>query len=136
MVTITLDYQGEMHCQAVHGPSGNAIQTDAPLDNQGKGEAFSPTDLVAAALGSCMLTVMGMKAQSLGIELSGASAQVVKEMSAAPRRIARLAVTITVPLDLPEASRASLERAALGCPVHRSLSPETEIPVVFEWGAD
>ena len=137
MVTITLDYQGELHCRAVHGPSGTFIETDAPVDNQGKGEAFSPTDLVAVALGSCVLTTMGIKAQSMDIELAGASAQVIKEMSAGPpRRIARLTTTIRIPLDLPERSRASLERAALGCPVHRSLSPEIEIPVEFVWGPD
>ncbi len=135
MVTTTLEYQGALHCKATHGPSGNAIATDAPLDNQGKGEAFSPTDLVGAALGSCILTVMGIVAQNNGVDMKGATATVEKEMANAPlRRIARLAVTINMPAGVAEADRKRLEHAALTCPVHKSLNPEIDMPVVFNWG--
>src|SRR5208283_5281130 len=98
MVAIQLEYQGDLHCKAVHGPSGAELSTDAPVDNQGRGESFSPTDLVATALGSCMLTVMGILARTLGIDIAGAKASVEKEMtSAAPRRIQSLKVRIEMP---------------------------------------
>src|ERR1700761_299735 len=98
MVAIELQYQGDLHTKATHGPSGAELTTDAPKDNQGRGESFSPTDLVATALGSCMLTVMGIMARTLDVDIAGATATVEKEMAAAPsRRIARLAVTIHVP---------------------------------------
>lgn len=134
MVAIELEYQGELHCRAVHGPSGSELNTDAPKDNQGRGESFSPTDLVATALGSCMLTIMGMMARTLGIDLVGARATVEKEMtSEPPRRIARLAVKIHVPQQLSAENQAKLERAAHTCPVHKSLHPEIQIPIEFTW---
>jgi putative redox protein len=92
MVTMQFEYQGDLHCRAVHGPSGTELNTDAPTDNQGRGESFSPTDLVATALGTCMLTVMGIAARTLNIDIAGTKATVEKEMTTAfPRRIARLA---------------------------------------------
>src|ERR1700760_4476107 len=98
MVAIQLEYQGELHSKAVHGPSGTELNTDAPKDNQGRGESFSPTDLVATALGTCMLTVMGIMARTLNLDIAGTTARVEKEMTAAaPRRIERLAVKIHVP---------------------------------------
>jgi putative redox protein len=134
MVKIQLEYEGELHCKAVHGPSGAELSTDAPVDNQGRGESFSPTDLVATALGSCMLTVMGILARTLGIDIAGAKATVEKEMtSTAPRRIQSLRVRIEMPKGISEEDRVKLERAAHTCPVHRSLHPDVEKPIEFVW---
>jgi putative redox protein len=135
MVAIQLEYEGELHCRAVHGPSGTALATDAPKDNQGRGESFSPTDLVATALGSCMLTVMGIMARSIDVDIAGATATVEKEMVNAPvRRIERLTVKIHVPQQVTEENRERLERAARSCPVHKSLHPEVQVPLEFTWG--
>lgn len=135
MVAIQVEYEGDLHCKAVHGPSGSELTTDAPTDNQGRGESFSPTDLVATALGTCMLTVMGIMARTLNIDISGATATVEKEMtSSAPRRIERLSVKIRVPQAHSAENRAKLERAVHTCPVHRSLNPDVEIPIEFSWG--
>jgi putative redox protein len=134
MVEIQIAYEGDLRCHAVHGPSGSTILTDAPVDNMGKGEAFSPTDLVATALGSCMMTIMGIAANRLGIDLRGMTARVIKEMSATPpRRIARLAVKIRVPGTLSEEQKQKLHNAAMTCPVHKSLHPDVEAPVEFIW---
>ena len=134
MVTIQLEYQRELHCKAIHGPSGTALNTDAPKDNQGRGESFSPTDLVATALGSCMLTVMGIMARTLNIDINGATATVEKEMTtAAPRMIASLNVKIHVPHSLSAENRQKLERAAHTCPVHKSLHPDIQVPIEFTW---
>lgn len=134
MVAIKIDYQGTLHCRATHGPSGTTLTTDAPADNGGKAESFSPTDLVATALGTCILTVMGEKAHSLNIDISGSTAEVDKEMTSAPRRIGRLATKICVPLQLPQHVRQQLERAAFTCPVHKSMSTEVDMPIEFAWG--
>lgn len=135
MVQIQIAYQGQLRCEAVHGPSGTRLSTDAPKDNHGKGESFSPTDLVATALGTCMLTVMGIVAQRHNISLEGATVTVIKDMAAAPvRRIGRLTVDIRVPGQLNEEQRKLLENAAHTCPVHKSLQPDIEIPVAFHWG--
>ena len=134
MVSIQLEYEGDLHCRAVHGPSGTALATDAPKDNQGRGESFSPTDLVATALGSCILTVMGIMARTLNIDLAGTTASVEKEMASAPvRMIQRLSVKIHVPHQVSPENRQKLERAAHTCPVHRSLHPEIEKPIEFLW---
>ena len=136
MVSIHAVYEGDLRCQATHGPSSNQLVTDAPVDNHGKGESFSPTDLVATALGACMVTIMGIKAEQHGWDLTGVEAVVEKGMATEPvRRIGTLTVTIRVPGDFDGKARATLERAALTCPVHRSLHPDVEIPVRFEWGA-
>ena len=135
MVQINITYQGELRCQARHVPSGTVLQTDAPVDNMGKGESFSPTDLVATALGTCMLTTMGIVAQRKNIDISGTTVSVTKEMVTAPlRRVGRLTVTIHVPHDLGEDDRRRLEHAAHSCPVHKSLHPDVEQPVTFKWG--
>jgi len=124
-----------LHCKAVHGPSGSELNTDAPKDNQGRGESFSPTDLVATALGSCMLTVMGIMARTLNIDINGTTATVEKDMTvAAPRRIQSLTVRIHVPCDLSPENREKLERAAHTCPVHKSLHPDVQTPIEFTWG--
>jgi putative redox protein len=134
MVTIHSLYQGDLRAQATHGPSKTQLVTDAPVDNQGKGESFSPTDLVATALGTCMLTTMGIVAKRHGWRLEGATATVEKHMVADPeRRIGRLSVAIRVPGTFGEKERALLERTAHTCPVHKSLHPKVEIPVTFHW---
>lgn len=136
-VEIRLEYQGDLRVRAGHGPSGTQLVTDAPLDNQGRGESFSPTDLVATALGACMLTIMGIVAQRHGIDLRGASARVEKHMVADPqRRIGRLPVVIRVPARLSAEQQKLLERAALTCPVHHSLDPRIDKSVRFEWAGD
>jgi putative redox protein len=135
MVSIQLEYEGDLHCRAVHGPSGTVLATDAPKDNQGRGESFSPTDLVATALGSCILTVMGILARTLEIDLAGTTATVGKEMMSAPvRRIQRLSVKINVPHQVSAENKLKLERAAHTCPVHQSLHPDVEKPIEFVWG--
>ena len=135
MVSIQMEYQGELHCKAVHGPSGTELITDAPKDNQGRGESFSPTDLVATALGTCILTTMGIMARTLQIDIAGTTATVEKDMTtSAPRRIASLAVNIHVPHDLSSEIKQKLERAAHTCPVHKSMHPDVAMPIEFTWG--
>lgn len=137
MVEIAIKYEGKLRCRATHGPSEAELITDAPKDNQGEGASFSPTDLVATALGSCMMTIMAIAAERMSIDLKGAEVKVSKEMVADPlRRIGKLAVEIHVPAPTTEEQRQKLQNAAMTCPVHRSLSPETEIPVSFAWGSE
>lgn len=134
MVQIDMEYQGSLRCRSVHEPSGTVLLTDAPRDNQGNGESFSPTDLVATALATCMLTTMGIAAKRLGADLSGATARVTKEMVANPlRRIGKLTVEIHGPAKVAVEHRVPLERAAMTCPVHQSLHPDVQMPVVFHW---
>lgn len=133
-VKISIQYSGDLHCIAIHRPSGKSLETDAPVDNQGKGESFSPTDLVATALGTCMATTMAIFARRHHIELKGTKIEVIKEMTKeGPRRIAKLATEIWIPLKKTQENVDVLERAALTCPVHRSLSSEVEKPVIFHW---
>ena len=132
MVAIHSEYRGDLHCKAVHGPSGTKLDTDAPKDNQGRGESFSPTDLVAAAIGTCMLTVMGIAARTLGIDIAGSTATVEKSMTTAPpRSIESLFVAIHVPHRISPENKWKLERAAHTCPVHRSLHPDIQVKVDF-----
>ena len=134
MVEINVVYEGDLHCRLTHGPSGAEIFTDAPKDNHGKGEAFSPTDLVAAAIGSCMLTVMGIFAKRHQINLAGTRLRVQKEMIQEPaRRIGQLKIEIQFPKTIPEECRRTLENTAMTCPVHKSLHPDVKIPVTFEY---
>ena len=134
MVEVHIQYLGELRCEAAHAPSRTTILTDAPVDNHGRGEAFSPTDLVATALGTCIVTTMGIFAQRHGIELRGTKITVQKEMTSVPtRRIARLACELLLPLPASHPHREALERAAHTCPVHQSLHPEVEKPIRFLW---
>ncbi len=134
MVNVSIRYEGDLHCSATHGPSQAAIATDAPADNQGKGEAFSPTDLVATALGTCMTTIMGMRAKEEGLDLRGMTVSVQKEMSKdAPRRIVALPSEVHIPLPAHCPQRDMLEQAALNCPVHKSLPAEINRPTKFFW---
>ena len=132
MVQIDVTYHGGLRCEAVHGPSGEKLLTDAPVDNHGKGETFSPTDLVATALGTCIPTIMGMVAEREKIDLTTMRITVVKEMSAQPpRRIAKLTTRIVMPAGLDERQRVKLEKAAHTCPVHQTLQGSVELPIEF-----
>ncbi|MGE9297396.1 MAG: OsmC family protein [Puniceicoccales bacterium] len=134
MVEITATYDGGLRTTATHSPSGATLITDAPVDNHGKGESFSPTDLCTAALISCMATIMGIKAQSLGIDLTGMKLHIEKHMSSdPPRRIARLPIKIQAPATVPTDQRAALERACRACPVFQSLHPTIEKTLHIEW---
>lgn len=134
MNTASARYAGNLRTEATHAASGNVIQTDAPTDNHGRGEAFSPTDLVSTALGSCMMTVMGIVADRHHLNLVDSTFAVVKHMSAeAPRRIAQIDVTFTLPATLTATERTVLERAAHTCPVSLSLHPDVRQNIVFEY---
>lgn len=134
MVEIKLAYEGELHCSAVHSPSGKTLVTDAPLDNNGRGESFSPTDLVATALGSCMATVIGIVARRKNIAVEGMAITVRKFMSEdPPRRISRLDLDLDMPLPANHPDRPLLESAARGCPVHHSLHPDIKVVMNWTW---
>jgi putative redox protein len=135
LVRIEVRYEGSLRCRATHVPSGVELRTDAPVDNLGKGESFSPTDLTATSLGACILTTMAIVAERHGWDLSQATVSVEKSMIADPqRRIARLETCVRVPADLDSKARIALERAAHTCPVHESLDARIEAPIRFEWG--
>lgn len=135
MTSVTIEYHGDLHCKATHELSGTVLTTDAPRDNHGKGESFSPTDLVATALGSCILSVMGIKARMLKVDISGATAAVDKEMVNVPaRKIKKITVKIRVPHQLSSEHRQALEEAAYTCPVHKSMHPDVEMPIEIAWG--
>jgi len=134
MVRITGEYQGGLHCSAVHAPSGNALATDAPRDNQGRGEAFSPTDLVATGFATCVATTMAIVARHHGADIAGIRFEVDKEMSAdAPRRISRLSARFWLPASARQVPAGLLEKAANTCPVHQSLAPSVERAIELIW---
>lgn len=132
-MTSKVIYKGSLRTEATHLRSGNTIITDAPTDNKGKGEAFSPTDLVATALASCMLTIMGIKADEMNINIEGTSAQVKKIMGSGPRRIAQVIIAINIPISTDEKTKNILEKAALACPVDKSISDSMIRDVKFIW---
>jgi len=134
MVSITSTYDGGLRCSSTHGPSGVTLFTDAPVDNHGKGESFSPTDLVATAVANCMMTVMGIAAERHGIELKGTTVTIGKEMSTdTPRRIVALKSVMTIPLPADHPQRSLMEAAAKACPVKQSLDPRIDTTVEFKW---
>jgi putative redox protein len=134
MVRMTVRYDGDLRCTATHGPSGTVLETDAPVDNQGLGARFSPTDLVATALASCMTTVLGIAARRRGWDLRGLEVDVSKEMTREPPRcIARLSVELRMPVALPEADRAEVRRIAETCPVALSLGEAVDVPLAIHW---
>lgn len=134
-MTSTIVYDGNLRTIATHLQSGTVIETDAPLDNQGKAERFSPSDLVATALGSCMMTIMGIKARDMNINLINTKIDIRKIMKSDPRRIGGIDLTFSFPdqLQLTEKERTILERAAHTCPVMYSIHPEVEVKVLFQW---
>jgi putative redox protein len=140
MVKITGEYQGDLHCFSIHEPSSSMLSTDAPKDNQGRGEAFSPTDLTATSLATCIVTTMAIVARKHGCELRGARFEVTKEMSAdTPRRIVRLAVQVWLPVaksSLPVPLVGLIEGIVENCPVSRSLHPSIEKPFTLHWAGE
>ena len=126
-------YQGDLRTGSTHLASGNEIITDAPIDNQGKGEAFSPTDLLSSALASCIMTIMGIRANDMNIDLNGMTAEVTKVMAANPRRVARVKVAIHIPLDPDEKTKTILENAGNTCPVAKSLHPDLDQDISYHW---
>lgn len=130
-MTSKVIYVGDLRTECEHLQSGNQMITDAPLDNQGKGEAFSPTDTVATALASCMLTIMGIKARDLSLDLTNSYAEVIKTMAPNPRRISKIAINFFLPSTLGEKEKAILENAAKTCPVIYSLHPDLEKEINF-----
>ncbi len=136
MVEIQIDYKGQLRCVTEHMPSGKKVMSDAPVDNQGRGESFSPTDLVATALGTCIVTIMGIIADQREIDLKGLRLVVQKGMSAdLPRRIVRLELQIHVPVSESHPDRKVLEDAAQNCPVQHSIHPEIEVNIDWRWQA-
>ena len=134
MVTIEIKYTGDLRTTATHGPSGTVIQTDAPTDNQGKGESFSPTDLCATALGSCIITTIGIKGMQKGWDLTGSTVKVEKIMSTdTPRRIGQLNVAVTIPDRFSDRDKKHMENIAHACPVHHSLHPDVVLNVTLDW---
>jgi putative redox protein len=133
-VEMRIDYSGELHCELEHGPSRKRIETDAPLDNMGKGEAFSPTDLVGAALISCAITTMAIRGPKEGIAFGRAQGRVLKSMSSeGPRRIAELQIEIEMPAGLGPEQRVRLEEIAMNCPVALSLGSGVARPMKFRY---
>ena len=134
-MTSQIIYKGQLRTSATHLQSGTVIETDAPTDNQGKGERFSPTDLVAVALGTCMITTMGIKARTMDIELDGTRVEVTKIMVSDPRRIGKIIAHLFFPpeLKLDDKTKEILERTARTCPVERTLHPDVELDMQFNW---
>ena len=135
-VRIDTTYQGDLRCVAAHAPSGATLTTDAPEDNHGQGRSFSPTDLMATALGTCVATILGIQADRHDLDLEGMEISVEKEMASDPRRIDTLRTEVHMPTVLDEQTRTRLERAARHCPVHESLHPDVETPIAFHWPTD
>ncbi|MCL6266480.1 OsmC family protein [Flagellimonas myxillae] len=133
MTTSRVTYKGELRTTCLHLRSTNEFVTDAPVDNNGLGQAFSPTDTVATGLASCMLTMMGIKARDLEVDLSGSTAEVTKHMAANPRRISKIEVNMELPADISEKHRKILVNTANTCPVHYSLHPDIEKVIEFSW---
>lgn len=130
----TTHYQGELRCHSTHLKSGKEVITDAPTDNNGKGEAFSPTDLLSTSLAQCVLTIMGIKARDLGVNIDGAKGEVVKVMASGPRRVAEIQLSILLPgAGIGSEIRDQLERAGRACPVAKSLHPDLKQEIVFHW---
>jgi uncharacterized OsmC-like protein len=133
MITSKVTYLGELRTSSIHLQSNNEIISDAPKDNKGKGEAFSPTDTVANALASCMFTILGIKANDLGLDVAGSTAAVTKIMASEPRRISEIHISFQMNIETDRKSKTILERAALTCPVIYSLHPEIKKEIVFNW---
>ncbi|MCV9929932.1 OsmC family protein [Flavobacterium sp. LS1R49] len=132
-MTSKVTYLGDLRTKSIHVQSGNEIISDAPLDNNGKGEAFSPTDTVANALASCMMTIMGIKARDLNVDFIGSTAEVTKIMNAEPRRIGAIEIAFEMQGVADEKNKTILERAAMTCPVFLSLNTEIEKRITFNW---
>ena len=133
MTTSIIRYLGELRTSSMHLQSGTEILTDAPTDNHGKGEAFSPTDMIANSLGTCMISIMAIKSKDLDLELKGSTAEVTKIMQAEPRKIARIEVILNMAVATSDKNKTILERSAMTCPVFLSLHPDIEKVITFNW---
>lgn len=132
-MTSKITYLGDLRTSSIHIQSGSELISDAPTDNHGRGEAFSPTDTVANALGACMVSIMGIKAMQMGLDMVGSTVEVTKVMQAEPRKIAKIGIVINMKLDADDKTRTIFERAAMTCPVFLSLHPDIEKEVTFNW---
>ena len=132
-MTSKITYLGDLRTSSIHLQSGTEILSDAPIDNNGKGEAFSPTDLVANATGSCMMTIMAIKARDLNVDLLGTTIEVTKIMQAEPRKISRLEIVMNMPISVDDKTKTILERTAMNCPVLLSLNPDIEKDITINW---
>ena len=133
-MTATVTYESNLRTTCLHLQSGSSFETDAPSDNKGQGARFSPTDLIATGLGACLITTMGIKAESMDLKLDGAKVEVTKVMVSDPRRIGKIIVHATMPaLNLDEKTIEILERVGRTCPVERSLHPDVELDIQFKW---
>lgn len=133
MTTSIIRYLGELRTSSMHLQSGTEVLTDAPTDNHGKGEAFSPTDMVANSLGTCMISIMAIKSKDLDLELKGSTAEVTKIMQSEPRKIARIEVILNMEVKTSVKNKTILERSAMTCPVFLSLHPDIEKVITFNW---
>lgn len=134
-MTATIIYQGNLRCSATHLQSGTILETDAPTDNRGKGERFSPTDLVCTALATCIVTTIAMKAIDMNVNIDNSTLEVTKYMQNDPRRIGKIEIKINFTTAMDEKTKTILERVGHTCPVHRSLHPDIEMNIEYVWGA-
>ena len=132
-MTSSIVYKGNLRCEAVHLQSKSTIETDAPTDNRGKGERFSPTDLLCVSLATCMLTTMGIKANDLNIDMNDSKADVTKQMASDPRRVSKIEISVSLPQIINEKERLILERTGNNCPVAKSVHPDIELALNYEW---
>jgi uncharacterized OsmC-like protein len=132
-MTATLIYKGNLRCEATHLQSGSQLQTDAPTDNKGKGEKFSPTDLLCVSLATCILTTMAIKADSMGVALEDGEHEIIKTMQASPRLISRIQIKLNLPAGISEEDRFILEKVGNNCPVAKSLNADMDIDITYEW---
>lgn len=132
-MTARIEYTGNLRCNATHVQSDSTFETDAPTDNRGKGERFSPTDTLCVSLATCMLTTMGIKANDMNANIDGASAEVTKHMTSDPRRVAAIDVIVTLPAQNDEKSQIILERTGNNCPVAKSLHPDIKLSLSYNW---
>lgn len=132
-MTASITYTGNLRCEAVHLQSSSQIETDAPTDNRGKGERFSPTDLLCVSLATCMLTTMGIKAADMNVDISNSTADVTKHMASDPRRVAKIEVTASLPKNINEKERLILEKTGNNCPVAKSVHPDIELVLKYNW---
>lgn len=133
MVKCNIKYTGDLRCELQHDDSGASVYTDAPLDNQGIGASFSPTDLMCSAVGACMATIMGIYARNNQLNLDGLRIDVCKHMSASPRRIAKIELNIHIPLPASSEHAEALVECAMGCPAKKSIHPDIELPIIWNW---
>lgn len=132
-MTSKVTYLGDLRTSSIHLQSGTEILSDAPTDNHGKGEAFSPTDLLANALGSCMVSIMAIKSKDMNLDLVGSTVEVTKIMQAEPRKIAKIEIVMNMSVSVDEKSKTILERTAMNCPVLLSLNPDIKKAITFNW---